>query len=368
MSKTRILFVNNSLAMGGIETMIVDMVRLLPKAQFAPEVAVFEAGGSLEANLERDGVPVHRLGKRDGIDVSLFMRLRALLRKGRFDVLHTHNYASWLYGNIASRLAGGVVHVHTEHSGVMPSSVRYAIERFLSKRTNHVVAVSDHVVDVLVNRIGVRPQHVKLIHNGVNTGRFSRADVARTATREALGIAGGEVVVGMVARLAPIKNHRYLLDAFEKLSGNAPQTRLLIVGDGPERQALEDHTAVLGITQRVVFTGERRDTEKLLCAMDVYALSSTSEGMNLTLLEAMSSGLPVVATAVGGNTEIVKHDHTGFVVPLNAPDAFAGALEKLVLSEELRRSMGEAGRMSVIERFDERAMIAQYTKLYGHGT
>jgi sugar transferase (PEP-CTERM/EpsH1 system associated) len=368
MHKRRILFVNHSLAMGGIETMIVDMVRLLPKEQYHAEVAVFEGGGTLEKALESAGVLVHRLGKREGVDAGLFLRLRSLLRKGRFDVVHTHNYAAWLYGNIARRLAGTAVHVHTEHSGVAASRARYAAERFLSKSTSAVVAVSDHVADVLVNHIGVASSRVKLIHNGVNTTRFVQNAQQRDEVRAALGIGAPEVVVGIVARLAAIKNHTYLLDAFASLIKLSPAARLLIVGDGSERARLEQHAQQIGVSSKVIFAGERRDTERMLNAMDVYALSSTSEGMNLTLLEAMSSGLPVVATAVGGNVEIVREGETGYLVPLNAPLEFARALAACTNSASLRSTLGANARASVASRFDEHAMIAQYTRLYGQGT
>lgn len=367
MHKRRILFVNHSLAMGGIETMIVDMVRLLPRDQYHAEVAVFEGGGTLEQVLEKEGIAVHRLGKREGVDAGLFLRLRTLLREGRFDILHTHNYAAWLYGNVARRLAGTAVHVHTEHSGVSASKLRYAVERFLSKSTSAVVAVSDHVVDVLVNHIGVASSRVKLIYNGVNTKRFVRNTQQREEARTALGIGSTEVVVGIVARLAPIKNHTYLLDAFAELLKLSPTARLLIVGDGTERARLEQHAQQIGVASRTIFAGERRDTERMLNAMDVYALSSTSEGMNLTLLEAMSSGLPIVATGVGGNVEIVREGETGYLVPLNAPAEFARALAACTNSESLRNTLGGNARNSVTKRFDEHAMIAQYTRLYAQG-
>ncbi len=245
-----------------------------------------------------------------------------------------------------------------------PSRIRYAVERALSKVTDSVVAVSDHVADVLTNQIGVESSHVKLILNGVNTKRFVRNADTRFHARQNLGLDGSLVVVGIVARLAPIKNHAYLLRAIAALSGLAENVRLLVVGDGSERKKLEEMAIELGINKRAIFVGERRDTEELLNAMDIYALSSTSEGMNLTLLEAMSSSLPVVATAVGGNTEIVLHDKTGYLVPLNDIAKFSNAIERLVCDEQLRIAFGNAGRASVDKRFNDHAMIQQYGGLY----
>jgi L-malate glycosyltransferase len=364
MNRSRILFVNYSLSMGGIETMIIDMIRLLPAEQFQAEVAVFEGGGSLERTLEENGTPVHRLGKREGIDVGLFWRLRALIRNRKINVVHSHNYSAWLYCGVALRGLSDVRHIHTEHSGVAQSRIRYAVERTLSKVTDSVVAVSDHVADVLTNQVGIESSRIKLILNGVNTKRFVRNADRRFRARQDLGLGNSLVVVGIVARLAPIKNHAYLLRAIAALSGLAENVRLLIVGDGGERKKLEKMAIELGINTRTLFVGERRDTEELLNAMDIYALSSTSEGMNLTLLEAMSSALPVVATAVGGNTEIVLHDKTGYLVPPDDIAKFSNAIERFISDEQLRIAFGDAGRASVDKRFNEHAMIQQYCALY----
>ena len=350
--------------MGGIETMIIDMIRLLPTEQFQAEVAVFEGGGSLERMLEENGTPVHRLGKREGIDVGLFWRLRALIRNRKIDVVHSHNYSAWLYCGVALRGLSGVRHIHTEHSGVTQSRIRYAVERALSKVTCSVVAVSNHVADVLTKQIGIESSRIELILNGVNTKRFVRNADSRRRARQALGLGNSLVVIGIVARLAPIKNHAHLLRAIAALPGLTENVRLLIVGDGSERKKLEEMALELGIDTRTLFVGERRDTEDLLNAMDIYALSSTSEGMNLTLLEAMSSSLPVVATAVGGNTEIVLHDVTGFLVPPDDVTKFSDAIKRLLNDEPLRTALGEAGRASVDKRFNEHAMIQQYCALY----
>ena len=175
-----------------------------------------------------------------------------------------------------------------------------------------------------------------------------------------------DIAIGIVARLVPVKNHSMLLRAAAPLlkDGSVP-AKVVIVGDGSERAALESLSAELGISGRVIFLGERRDTEKLLNAMDVYVLSSISEGMNLTLLEAMSAALPVVATDVGGNGELVENGISGHLVNLGDIDAMTNRLREFALSPRLRREMGAAGRESIIRRFDERVMIGHYLKLYG---
>lgn len=369
MSTTRILFVNHSLGMGGIETMIVDMVRLLPADQFSPEVAIFESGGILEQTLIERGIPVHHLHKRAGIDGGLFLRLRRLLKERNIRVVHSHNFSAWLYSSIAARSLGNILHIHTEHSGVGALRRRHAVERWLSRITPYVVAVSKHVHQVMIDDIGISPRRVKLIQNGVNTGRFAPNIAVRCIMRQTLGLGDNDIAIGIIARLAPVKNHTHLLRAFARIL-DAGQTRaqLMVIGDGAERQALEALSTQLGIASRTRFMGERRDTEALLNALDIYVLSSLSEGMNLTLLEAMSAGLPIVATAVGGNGEMVEDGKTGFLVPLSDVDAMISRLNQLMNDPSLRLKLGTAARASAIGRFDERVMIDAYLSLYRNVT
>lgn len=345
--------------------MIVDMIRLLPEEKFAPEVAVFEGGGSLESVLRERGVPVHHLHKKAGVDFGLVFRLRRLLRDRKITVLHSHNFSAWLYSAFAARSVGGISHVHTEHSGVEASSRRYFAERWLSRITNHVIAVSGHVHHVMIQDIRISPSRAKLIYNGVNTARFAPDATVRVQTRGCLGLAEQDFVVGIVARLAPIKNHSLLLKAFASFELVEPmRKKLLIVGDGVERSKLVDLSRQLGIAGLTHFLGERRDTEVLFNAMDVYVLSSMSEGMNLTLLEAMSSGLPVVATAVGGNVEIVEHGISGFLVPADDHVEMGQRLRQLAVDRQLQKHLGSAGRTSTVKRFNERTMMDQYLALY----
>jgi sugar transferase (PEP-CTERM/EpsH1 system associated) len=364
-NQKKILFVNNSLGMGGVETMIVDMIRLIPTITFSPEVAVFEGGGSLERVLGERDIPVHNLNKKIGVDLGLVLRLRQLIQRRKISVLHSHNFSAWLYSASAARTIGGIHHIHTEHSEVERSRRRYFAERGLSKITNHVIAVSSHVHEVMVQEIGISPTRAKLIHNGVNTTRFAPSATLRTQIRASLGLTESDYVVGIVARLAPIKNHALLLRAFASFELAAPlKKKLLIVGDGVERKALENLSLQLGLDGSVIFLGERHDTDVLFNAMDTYALSSFNEGMNLTLLEAMSSGLPAVATAVGGNTEIVEHERSGYLVAADNHMEMGLRLAQLGAAPQLRMQFGAAGRASTLRRFNENLMMDQYLSLY----
>lgn len=363
--RKKILYLNHCMAMGGIENMIVDFTRLLPADEFEPHVAVFEGGGSLEAALKERHVPVHWLDKHEGIDLGLVFRLRRLLQSQGFQVVHSNNYSAWLYACVASRGLRRLTHVHTEHSGVDSFRRRYTAERWLSRFTTHVVAVSKHVHDVMIDEIGISPQRVRLIYNGVDTMRFCPSPQGRESMRRNLQIPPDVVVIGIVARLARIKNHEILIRAYAKLhAAPGKKTRLVIVGDGPERAALEEMSRQFGISADVSFLGERRDTPELLNAFDIYVLPSLSEGMNLTLLEAMGAGLPVVASRVGGNVEIVEDGNTGYLFPSGNVDALSELFGRLVSEPERCARMGQSGRERVLRQFDQRAMMQHYLSLY----
>lgn len=361
----RLLLVTQSLAMGGVETMVCDLVRLLGSTEFVPEVAVLESGGALEAGLREKGTPVHDLGKRPGLDLAVASRLRRLVRERSLAVIHTHNFAPWFYTSIAAIGAPTVRHVHTQHSEVQPSVVRHFLTRRCAPRTDEVVAVSTAVQRCLSEQAGVERSAVRVIPNGIDTRRFRPDPAGRATMRHALGIEDHAVVIGVIARLVPLKGHRDLLDALAmaRRAARVP-LRLLVVGDGPARTALEAHAAQLGLGDVVTFLGERRDTDALLAAMDVYALPSLSEGMNLTLLEATAAGLPIVATNVGGNPEIVTEGTTGYLVPMADPGRLADALVTLAHDDEARTRFGAAGRLRALHCFDELTMFAGYLSAY----
>ena len=363
-ARNKVLYLNNSMAMGGIETMILDFIRLAPKGGYEAGICVFEAGGVLEGKaLELEGKLYH-LPKREGFDPSAVFRLHKLCRETGINVLHSHNFASWLYGGIARRFIPGIRHIHTEHSGVEPSPRRFFLERRLTQMTDVVVAVSKGVKRYMVDRVGIPANKVRIVYNGVDLNRFTYNEGTRSKIRSELSISTDDVVAGVVARLVPVKGHGFLLEAMRILSEKAPPLRLMIVGDGDLRKELEQKTAVMGLSNRVSFLGERQDIPQIMSAMDMYVLPSESEGMNLTLLEAMSIGLPVVARDVGGNSEVVCHGETGLLVSSRDVKQFAEGLMRMAEGREERKQMGLAGQQRVRSQFDQTLTISTYLGLY----
>jgi glycosyltransferase involved in cell wall biosynthesis len=304
------------------------------------------------------------MGRGPGLDLDLCARLAGVLRDEGAGLVHTHNAAAHLYGSIAARLAGRRTRVvHTKHGRNEPDHARRVLANRLASALSHrVVAVSDDAAAVAVEIERVPARKVITIGNGVDTAAF-RPRAGAAAAREVLGTPRDGFHVGCVARLVPVKDHRTLLDAFARFQAVRPDAHLTLVGDGPERAALEEHAALLDLDRAVTFVGARGEVASILAAFDVFALASRSEGISLTLLEAASAGLPVVATRVGGNDEVVVDGETGFLVPAGDPAAFAEALA--VLSERpSRATMGAAGRARVERRFSLERMTGAYAELY----
>ena len=293
-------------------------------------------------------------------------RLWRVLRRERADVIHMHTaVAANVVARVVGRLAGAKVvsHIHIENH-FRDNALARALYRRLDNWTVHlshaVLAVSDDTRRAL-ERQGYPPR-VEVIHNGVTVPR----DAPSPGIRDELGIPEGASVVGVVARLCDVKGQRELIDALALL-GNG--TRALVVGEdletgGAYREALERRAEERGVRDRVVFTGHRGDVPAILDALDVFVLPSWTEGLPMTVLEAMAHGRPVVATPVGGTPELVADGETGLLVPPRDPQRLADALRELLSDPERARRMGDAGRRRVASRFSAEEMERRVLEVY----
>ncbi|MEU3562207.1 glycosyltransferase [Kitasatospora sp. NPDC006786] len=295
----RVLHIVTGLAAGGAERQLHLLLRHLPAHQQC-EVLALTNPGAVAAALRSDGVTVHHLGMRGNRDLGALPRLVRLVRAGHYDLVHTHLYRAQLYGRLAARLAGVRAVVSTEHSlhaGVIEGrpvtrgvkGLYLAAERLGST----TVAVSRQVAQTL-RSWGVPPARIELIPNGIDTSRYrlppAERAAARRRVRAEIGLPQGSWAVGGVGRLVPGKRFEVLVEA---LAGLDPATRLVLVGEGPERAALERRAEELGVRERLVLTGERDDVPELLAALDVLAAPSTAETFGLGVLEGLAAGLPV---------------------------------------------------------------------------
>jgi glycosyltransferase involved in cell wall biosynthesis len=360
-----------SLDVGGAEVLVARMARRLLAWGFRPHVVCLDADGALAPAVREAGIPVTAVGRRPGIlDLRCASRLRRLIMDIRPAVVHTHDYEACFYGCLAARLAGGVPVVHTQHGLPVPfgrlqrwkvAAVRSAVRAF--------VGVSEEVTSLGLRSGWFVKERTRTIANGVDVEVFRPDREARQRVRHDLGIPAGDLVVMSVARLAAVKDQVTMLQGFAA-SALARTGHLLLVGEGPERSRLEGEIARLGRAGRCRLLGERTDVRDLLTAADVFVLTSRSEGISISLLEGMASGLVPVVTAVGGNIELVRADGpgaNGLLIPPGDPGSLGQALGRLDADVGLRGRLGAAARATVRERFSDQAMMEQYVAAYGVG-
>jgi glycosyltransferase involved in cell wall biosynthesis len=353
-----------SLNPGGTERLVVELVRRL-RRELPMAVCCLDEEGSWGEGLRREDVGVTALRRRAGFQPALGRAIARIAAQHGARVLHCHHYSPFVYASIARLWSPALRIVFTEHgrlSDAPPSAKRRTANRVLAHAPREVVTVSAELKQHLVAE-GFPTGKVSVIYNGIDVGDVPGGD-ARRQMRQRLNIPDDAVVVGTVARLDPVKDLHTLIRAVCQ-SGRQPQTPLvlLVIGDGSERASLEASAHEAGAGSLVRFVGHREDARDLLAACDVYANSSISEGISLTILEAMAAGLPVVATSVGGTPEIV--DTTcGRLVPARDAQALAEALTALAADPALRRLLGRQARARVEERFTLDRMVREYRDTY----
>lgn len=354
------------LDVGGLEMMVVSLAKRLDRERYRPAICCFDCVGPLADEVALQGVDVFLVKRRSGVDVSYIFKLARFLRRQNTQVLHLHNPTAFFYGALAGRLARISRIIYTEHGRDFSRSRKVQLaDRMLSQLVNAVVSVAEWGRRYLVTQEGIDPRRIITIYNGVDAGKLApRRD--RAQMRRELGLRDDDAVVGIVARLDPIKNHRCLLHAVAGLVAEIPELRLLIVGEGPMRTELEVLTGALGLQSQVRFLGCRNDIGDLLNAMDIFVLASLSEGLSLTLIEACIAGRPIVATDVGGNAEVVAHGVNGLLVPPDDPGALAAAIRALTQDWATAAHMGTMGRRRFEERFTLDRMVRRYEALYGN--
>lgn len=359
-----VLHVVLSLNPGGAERLVIEIVRRT-RASMPTAVCCLDEPGEWADELLGLGVRVSSLSRTPGFHPGLAGAIAALAHESEARILHCHQYSPFVYGRLALLRYRGLRLLYTEHgrrAGEVLTLKRRMVNPLLGRFRGSIVAVSRELAGYLV-RSGFPGRRIKVIYNGVDVGPLPDRQ-SRARARQLLGLPDDTLVVGTVARLDPVKDLTTLLTAFASLGDRPLPSFLVVVGAGSERHSLEHHAAALGLGARVSFTGDRRDIRALLPGFDIYANSSTSEGVSITILEAMTAGLPVVATRVGGTPEVVVHGQTGYLVEAGAPERFAEALENLANEPSKRGEFGQAGRRRVEERFTIDRMVAEYLRLY----
>lgn len=350
-----------SLAIGGMERMVVQLALRLLARDWVVGVTCISAEGELFASLRDQGVAVRLepVGRGEWLGPKSLIRL---LQRSRPTVLHTHS-GFWLRGVMAGARAGVARRVHTVHGLYVPEPWTFPLEIGLAGRlSTKTVAVSHEIRQHLLRRGAIPPNRVVTVTNGVDVDEFRPGE--RSGVRKKLGIADQAIVVGTVARLNEIKNLSMAIDAVATCVRHGIDMHFVVIGDGPDRLRLEARAAGLGIESRFHLTGMSSETSDWYREFDFFVNTSFKEGTSLSLLEAMASGLPCVATDVGGNSDVLEAGMAGELVPSADAESLAARLHSLLREPGRRKALGRTARERAVRCYSLDAMVASYERLY----
>lgn len=358
---------------GGMENGLVNLINRLPAFADHCVICLTEANPAFVRRIRRPGVRVIELHRPPGQTAKVFPRLYRLLRRLRPAVLHTRN-AGTLEAQLPAWLARVPVRIHGEHgwdvADLGGTNRRLLLMRRMMRRfVHHQIALSTPTARYLIERVGVPAAGVTSICNGVDTERFAPADRSQARQRlDAPLLAPQAFVVGAVGRLSAVKNLPMLVQAFARVHRRNPafagRARLVLVGDGPESAALRAQLEHEGIAACTLMPGARDDVPDWLQALDLLCLPSLAEGISNAILEAMASGLPVIATDVGGNAELVENGSTGWLVPSGDADALAARIEAYFEDRATLERHAAAARQLAVTKFSLDGMVSEYHRVY----
>jgi glycosyltransferase involved in cell wall biosynthesis len=350
--RIRVAHVVLQLDTGGMEKLLVEFAKHADRERFDLRFLCISTRGRLADEIEAQGWTVVSMNEPPGLRAGMVFRLASIFRKWDVDVVHTHNIKPFVYAAPAARLARVRGVVQTKHGQSFQATKRRVLAfRLASLAADRVVCVSNDSRRLIAAK-GVSHKKLQTLWNGIDLKRFPYTGPNPD----------GPAV--MVARLSPEKDGENLLRAASLVVRRRPSFRLEIAGSGQCLGAMRDLVAELDIEKNVTFLGEVQDIPSLLQRASLLVLPSLTEGLSLTLLEAMATGLPVAATSVGGNTEVVIDGRTGLLVPKADPSSLAGAMLRILDEPLLAHQMGRAARMRVEEHFDIRKMVSGYEDLY----
>ena len=367
-----VLHVMHRFATGGLENGVVNLINHMPAEAYRHAVLSMTDITDFRNRVQRSDVQFIALNKPPGHGVWQYRKLFKLFRQLGPAIVHSRNLSA-LEVQVPAWAAGVPARVHGEHGrdvgDLDGSSVKYQrMRRLYRPFVHHYTALSRDLADYLQQKVHVPPAAITQAYNGVDTARFSPVDSGTQPISGCPFDPAQHWLVGTVGRMQTVKDQLMLANAFAMALRMAPQLanrlRLVMVGDGPLRARVLTTLEAAGIAHLAWLPGERTDVEAIMRGLHAFALPSLAEGISNTILEAMASGLPVVATQVGGNADLVQHGHTGYIVPAANPQAMADRIVELVSEPARAYRMGQAGCQRVKDRFSMRAMVQTYQRVY----
>ncbi len=361
----RVAYMVNLFTGGGAARQALELARRIDRERYLPHFVVGVCGGPIGEELLSLGVPVVVMERRGRLGPAGLLRLISYLRGWQIDVVHSYMFVANTWARIAGRLAGvPAVICSTRGFEVSIANTYVWLDRVLARFADRVIVNAEPLAGFMAQRRSVPTNKIVTIHNGVDCGRFGRDESKAAAIRAALDIPWDAPVMGMIGSFGPDKRWDVFLEAAAIVAARKPEIHILCVGDGPLRSPAEEQSRKLALQGKVHFLGNRSDVPDLMAAMDVVALTSDHEGMPNVVLEAMAAGRPVVATAVGGTTEIIVDGRTGFLVPPGRPEAVAKRCLELLGDSGLRSQMGLGAREHAVESFSYKACVDRTMQVY----
>ncbi len=364
MIRKKVLHIVEDLEVGGLERVVESIALGLNKNKYEVQVWCLARGGVIAEELIRKKLSVKILRMSSYYNPIQIIKLSKLLRLSKIDIVHTHGYFGGTFGRLAAILAGTpaiFAHVHTSYFGFKKRNI--FVDKILSYFTNKIISVSEATKDFVCNFEGIHPKKVCVIYNGAGPRNILKKRM--TVDRNSFGFSRADFVVVTVASLVKNKGHIVIIDAIKSVVKNNGNIKLLIIGDGPLKNGLEKYVIDCQLGSHIRFVGIRKDVFALLYLADLFILSTIErEGLGLSIIEAMSMGLPVIGTSIGGIPELIKNKENGLLVRPGNSHELAVAIQRLVSDKDQRKKMVKQGKKMYEQKFTAVKMVKQIELLY----
>lgn len=365
-NRINIAHLTYSLDTGGIENGIINLVNRMDHDHFYHYIICVTYATEFRKRITSENYEIISLNKKPGNDLKLYFRLWSIFVKKKIDIVHCRGWATMMEGIISARLARVPVIIYGFHGktyeDIQEEKRRRVIaQKILLKLTDGIITLIDNMKNDLCSSLSIPGEKVEIIKNGVDLTKFGKGD---RRLRQGFNVGDDEYVVGVVGRIDPVKNYAAVIEAFHIVSSKYKNIKMIIVGEGPDFKDIEAKIEGMGLSGSILMLGSRDDVYNLLQCFDVFIQPSFYEGLSNTILEAMATGLPVIASRVGGNPDVIKEDENGLLFSPGDVDGLANAIEKMYLNKELRENMASANKAKIVNEFSLEKMVAQYERYY----
>ena len=366
----RVCHVALTLDIGGLEKCVANMCESQDKREVLSSVVCLDRIGTIGDVLREKGYRVDLLKRKGGLDFKLVRNLKGYLVNNSIDIVHSHS-GCMLYATLAGKLANARAVIHTDHGRHFPERRVVVIEElFSSLFIDRIIPVSEELKNYLWKKLRFPRKKLEYISNGIDTETFFKRVWKEKGSeiRRQIGVNNDEFLIGTIGRVTQVKNQSLLIEAFNHVLKRHKNCKLLIIGNGPELHNLRKLAKNLEISERVLFPGERDNIPQLLSGFDLFVLPSLSEGTSITLLEALSCSVPVIASNVGGNSKLIVHGKTGLLFDQHDEKELAEKICSLISDREKAHILAQSGRAHVLKHYSLHEMNRRYLALYRNYT